>query len=289
MKSANPKAGIYEAKTARTIDKGGGNPTCNQGGIAVVAFAQNQRDEIRDLGEKTGCLAAEPGAKQQTYVLQGSMIGRAEKNGLQGCGINKDVSFTLNTSDRHAVYAMTTGSFSHVSEGKAPTLQSRDYKAAAVVSEPVYGIGRDAFNQGRNAKYSPSIEEEIQPTLVAKGPGAVAETAVGDDPVYSVRRLTPTECARLQGFPDWWCSGLETPNPSEEEIQHWNDVFETFRIITSPDTKPRPLKNITKWLHSPYSDAAEYKMWGNGVCLNIVVMVMCGIRWAAGLDSQEKT
>ena len=106
---------------------------------------------------------------------------------------------------------------------------------------------------------------------------------------YTVRRLTPTECARLQGFPDWWCDGLETPEPTPDEIRQWYDVFETFRKITSPDTKPRSLKQITKWLKSPHSDAAEYKMWGNGVCLNIVVMVMCGIRWAAGLNSQEKT
>ena len=268
MKSANPKSGIYEAKTARTLDKGGGNPTCNQGGIAVVCEEKDSHPAV---------------------CIQGSMIGRAEKNGPQGDGINEEVSFTLNTIDRHAVYALTTGGFSHVSEGKAPTLQSRDYKAAAVVSEPAYGIGRDAFNQGQNAKYSPSIEEEVQPTLVAKGPGAVAETVTSDDPVYTVRRLTPTECARLQGFPDWWCDGLGTPAPDYEELQHWFEVFETYRKITSPETKPRSLKQIEKWLRDPHSDAAEYKMWGNGVCLNIVVMVMCGIRWAAGLDSQEKT
>ena len=81
MKSSNPHSGIYEADTSRTLDGNGGNPSCNQGGMAVVAFAQNQRDEVRDLGEKSACLSAEPGMKQQTYVLQGSMIGRADRNG----------------------------------------------------------------------------------------------------------------------------------------------------------------------------------------------------------------
>lgn len=47
MKSDNPHSGIYEAETARTLDGNGGNPSCNQGGIAVVAFTQNQRDEAR--------------------------------------------------------------------------------------------------------------------------------------------------------------------------------------------------------------------------------------------------
>ena len=39
----SPHSGIYEAETARTLDGNGGNPSCNQGVIAVVAFTQNQR------------------------------------------------------------------------------------------------------------------------------------------------------------------------------------------------------------------------------------------------------
>ena len=55
MMSDNPHSGFYEAETSRTLDRSGGDPTCNQGGICVVepiAFTQNQRDEVRDLGEK---------------------------------------------------------------------------------------------------------------------------------------------------------------------------------------------------------------------------------------------
>ena len=159
MKSTNPHSGIYEADTSRTLDGNGGNPGCNQGGIAVV----------------------------ESYAIQGSMIGRIDKNGPQGDGINEDVSFTLNTVDRHAVYAMTTGSFTQVAEDKAPTVLARDYKDPTAVC---YGIGRDTFNQGKNAKFAPTFEEELQPTLVAKGPGAIQSG-------YTVRRLTPTECARL--------------------------------------------------------------------------------------------
>ena len=104
MKSDNPHSGIYEAETARTLDGNGGNPSCNQGGIAVVAFTQNQRDEVRDLGDRSAVVCANAGAKQQTYVLQGSMIGRENKNGPQGDGINEDVSFTLNTIDHLSGY-----------------------------------------------------------------------------------------------------------------------------------------------------------------------------------------
>ena len=245
MKSDNPHSGVYEADTSRTIDRGGGNPTCNQGGIAIV----------------------------ESYALQGSMIGREEKNGPQGDGVNKDVSFTLNTVDRHAVYAMTTGYYAQVSKEQAPTLLSRDYKDAAIINEPCYGIDRSAFNQGMNAQFSPSFEEELSPTLVAKGPGA-AFTG------YTVRRLTPTECARLQGFADWWCSDLGVENPTEEEIDRWEGVFETFRQLTDASKKPKTRKQIVKWLNDPYSDSAEYKMWGNGVALPCVYFVLSGIVWA---------
>ena len=245
MKSDNPNSGFYEADTSRTIDGNGGNPSCNQGGMAVVA-------------------------------VQGSMIGRADKNGPQGSGVNEDVSFTLDSVDRHAV---------------------------------AYGIDRAAFNQGINAKYNIAVEEELEPTIVAKGPGAVAEptyslgkythfTHAGKDvsptltatdykdppavnesseTAYIVRRLTPTECARLQGFPDWWCSDLGTENPTDEEIAYWRDVFETHRVKTNSASKPKSDKQLIKWITNPHSDSAEYKMWGNGIALPCAVFVLAGI------------
>ena len=275
MKSDNPHSGIYEAETARTLDGNGGNPSCNQGGIAIVAFTQNQRDEVRDLGDRSAVVCANAGTKQQTYVLQGSMIGREDKNGPQGDGINEDVSFTLNTVDRHAVYAMTTGSFTQVEKGTSPTIMARDYKDPTAVC---YGIGRDTFNQGQNAKFAPTFEEELQPTLVAKGPGAIQSG-------YTIRRLTPTECARLQGFPDNWCADLGTEKPSDEEMYFWHKVFKTYSEVTG--CKMKSDKQVAKWLKDPYSDSAEYKMWGNGVALPCVWFVLCGIVWAEKIEAAD--
>ena len=271
MKSDNPHSGFYEADTARTLDGNGGNPACNQGGIAVVAFTQNQRNEVRDLGEQSAVVCANSGTKQQTFVLQGNMIGRSDGNGPQGDGINEDVSFTLNTVDRHAVYAMPTGNFSQVTEDAAPTLMARDFKDPTAVC---YGIGRDTFIQSKNARFSPTFDGELQPTLVAKGPGAIQNG-------YTVRRLTPTECARLQGFPDWWCDNLGIAEPTMEDIRYWYEVFETHRRIMGSSAKPKSLKQIAKWLRDPHSDASEYKMWGNGVALPCVVFVLSGIVWSA--------
>ena len=234
MLSDNPHSGIYEAETARTLDRGGGNPSCNQGGIAVVAFTQNQRDEVRDLGDRSAVVCANAGTKQQTFVLQGSMIGRSEKNGPQGSGVNEDVCFTLDTADRHAVYAMTTGSFTQVEKNQSPAIMARDYKDPNVVC--------------------PAGE-------------------------YAVRRLTPTECARLQGFPDWWCADLAAEAPSEDELSFWREVWDTYSRVTGGGR--RTDKQILKWLHDPYTDSAEYKMWGNGVALPCVWFVLCGIVWYA--------
>ncbi len=246
MKSDNPHSGIYEADTSRTLDGNGGNPSCNQGGIAVV----------------------------ESYAIQGSMIGRSNENGPQGDGINEDVSFTLNTVDRHAVYTMTTGSFTQVAEEKAPTVLARDYKDPTAVC---YGIGRDAFNQGQNAKFNPSYSEELQPTLVAKGPGAIQSG-------YTVRRLTPTECARLQGFPDWWCSDLGTEKPTDEEMYFWYKVFKTYSDVTGG--KKKSDRQIAKWLKNPHSDSAEYKMWGNGVALPCVAFVLSGIVYCTQSEAE---
>ena len=234
MLSDNPHSGIYEAATARTLDRGGGNPPCNQGGIAVVAFTQNQRDEVRDLGDHSAVVCASAGTKQQTFVLQGSMIGRSEKNGPQGSGVNEDVCFTLDTADRHAVYAMTTSSFTQVEKNQSPAIMARDYKDPNVVC--------------------PAGE-------------------------YAVRRLTPTECARLQGFPDRWCADLAAEVPSEEERSFWREVWDTYSRVTGGGR--RTDKQILKWLHDPYTDSAEYKMWGNGVALPCVWFVLCGIVWYA--------
>ena len=253
MKSPNPKSGFYKADTSRTLDGNSGNPTCGQGGVAVV----------------------------ESYSIQGSMIGREDKNGPGGTGVNSDVSFTLNATDHHAVYAMTTGSFSETSVDVSPTILARDYKDPTAVA---FGVDRATMDQGGTARFAPTVSEELQPTIVAKGPGAVAKGS----PEYTVRRLTPTECARLQGFPDWWCEGLETDDPSEEEIEFWIEVFETHRRITGASSKPKTKAQIIKWLKAPHSDSAEYRMWGNSVALPCVAFVLSGIVWSAQMTAENR-
>lgn len=235
----NARHNCYETDTSRTIDTGGNSPDSNQGGVAVVA-------------------------------VQGSMIGRADKNGPQGSGVNEDISFTLNATDRHAV-AFSQDRYTKYSEN--------DKCGALRACGGMYGGGSETlvYSTSKNS-YHTEAEENLANTLVAsdyKDPPTV------NSPEYIVRRLTPTECARLQGFPDWWCADLGTDNPTEEELRFWKDVFETHRKIVGGAVKPKSEKQIRAWLKNPHSDSSEYKLWGNGVALPCVFFVLSGIAWVS--------
>ena len=278
MKSANPYSGFYEADTTRTIDSSGGNPSCNQGGMAVVCVDQGGGKSSCNVTEEFSPTLTCTHGGEPVVAVQGSMIGRTDKNGPNGNGINEDVSFTLNTVDRHAVavptYSMTTGCFMQVNEDKAPTIAARDYKDAPLVG----------FSQERFDDYA---ENDCSACVKASGGnyGGGSETLVIDETSYIVRRLTPTECARLQGFPDWWCDSLETENPTDEEIQKWKEIFDNYNKAIGKSTKSKTDKQIVKWLKNPHSDSAEYKMWGNGVALPCVCFVLSGIVYYSQLTT----
>ena len=209
MLSDNPHSGFYEADTSRCLDANGGDPSCNQGGIAVVAIEGNgSRPSHRGDGYK-----------------------------------ETDAMYTLNATEQHGVaYSSSKASFFTSAEKElANTLVATDYKDPPIVNDE-------------------------------------------DDADYIVRRLTPTECARLQGFPDWWCDELATQEPTQADIEYWKEVFETHRKVMGTASKPKSESQIIKWLKDPHSDSAEYKMWGNGVALPNVFFVLSGIVWASGLE-----
>lgn len=91
---------------------------------------------------------------------------------------------------------------------------------------------------------------------------------------YVVRRLTPTECARLQGFPDDWAQNIAIENPTDEDIVRWRNIFNTYDMATKGSAKKRSDAVIAKFLKNPNSDSAEYKLWGNGIALPCVLPMM---------------
>ncbi len=217
-----------------------------------------------------------------------------------GVGDENDPAYTLTAADKHSI---------------------------------AYSIDRAAFNQGMNAQYDISIQEDIVQTLVAKGPGGVAhetyeiqgfrdcnssdiedstdlvvafepgavsrvgghlyedgktgtlraepgdniQTIIEKNREYIVRRLTPTECGRLQGFPDGWADNLAIAEPIESDIMYWRMVFKEHAEALGVDKKEKTDNQIRKWLQNPESDSAKYKMRGNGIALPCANIVMEGI------------
>lgn len=102
---------------------------------------------------------------------------------------------------------------------------------------------------------------------------------------FIVRRPTPTECARLQGFADWWGSVEPKDTLTESERLFWQDVRNTHAAINGKTVKEYTERQLLTWYNKLHSDSAEYKMWGNGVALPPTLYVMQGI--ADALD--EKT
>ena len=87
---------------------------------------------------------------------------------------------------------------------------------------------------------------------------------------YTVRRLTPTECARLQGFPDWWADLPQLEDMTDEAFSFWQEVRATYAAINGKTYKPVSKRQMVKWYNKLHTDSAEYKMWGNGVALPVV-------------------
>lgn len=174
------------------------------------------------------------------YCHQGNGIDRADTAGCNGKGVCEDKCYTLNTIDRHAV----------------------------------------CFPQ---QAYNKFIQEDIGATLKASGGtyGGGSENLVAEQsfsPIrYIVRRLTPTECARLQGFPDWWGEIPKKDNLTDDEYAFWLNVRNTYAKINNETTKEYSKEQMLSWYNKLHSDSSEYKMWGNGIALPNALYVMQGI------------
>lgn len=177
-------------------------------------------------------------AKSPVYCLQGNAIDRADTAGCNGKGWKEDASYTLNTIDRHAV---------------------------------VY----------QQQAYDKFIESEIGTTLKACGGdyGGGSETLVCERKRihYIVRRLTPTECARLQGFPDNWGEPDKKDDLTDDEYRFWLDVRNTHAAINGKPQKDYTKAKMLTWYNKLHTDSAEYKMWGNGIAIPPALYCMQGM------------
>ena len=133
-----------------------------------------------------------------SYCIAGNTIDRQDHNGGNGCGFQENISYTLTTSDIHAVcypsktYQDTVGALCVGDEkGNGNQYVSQD--------KCIVDCEKMMFGQSEFANY-----KEGCATLRAEGGdnGGGSENLVTTKNL--VRRLTPMECERLQGFPDGW-------------------------------------------------------------------------------------
>lgn len=94
---------------------------------------------------------------------------------------------------------------------------------------------------------------------------------------YIIRRMTPLECCRLQGFPDGWGIPDYKDRLTDEEAAFWQRVRDTCAVIGGKTPKKYSAEALTKWYNGLHTDSAEYKMWGNGIALPCAQYVMEGV------------
>ena len=194
--------------------------------------------------------------------------------------VAQTVSATYGTGGNNQPFVVESAGFCTEHSAQARGIGYEEEKSPTIVASGAGGIAHPKYSTSKNSHHTVAEKEKAN-TLVAsdyKDPPVVNDSTPEIE--YIVRRLTPQECARLQGFPDQWCSDLASENPTEEEIDRWAAIFEEYRKAVKPESRPKSRKMVQKWLQDPYRDAAEYRLWGNGICLNVAVFVLAGIVWA---------
>ena len=191
------------------------------------------------------------------------------EGGGKGALIQEDKRATLATNNDQylfqPIYAVDQGggkSSCNVQEGKAPTLCTT-HGGEPAVAIPIHDMAtRHAGKRGDKSD--------------GKGKG-IERDVVAVPPRYIVRRLTPTECARLQGFADWWGHIEKKTDLTDEEYSFWLEARNTHAAINGKPVKEYTKAQMLTWYNKLYTDSAEYKMWGNGIALPPALYCMQGV------------
>ena len=254
------------------------------------------------LGRAGRGIGNEPGYGSSVIALQANGIDRADTAGCNGAGWRENEMYTLNTIDRHAiVYPDVVGTLAASGAGlNRPAGQGNELDFCIVKHNVPYqkligALCSTDYKWVQQQQVEPNkiIVTEIDnnaPQLASGNPvvstllsSCSEKMWLGDQEAFSgnyhilgkgtpprhyvVRRLHPIECARLQGFPDWWGELAEF----DGDIVFWEDVRKTLANIAG--TTYKPSKNLKKWYNGLHTDASEYKMWGNGIALPFAVYV----------------
>jgi len=239
---------ICQSLTSRMGTGGGNVPLILEQGIASRDGGHIWQDDVDPS------LRATPGDNLPAvclpaYCIQGNTIDRAENAGANGKGVNEDVSFTLNTTDRHAVAFDCRNHAAH--DELSGTLQAKENGGYSLnYINPVMTYAMQGFGDYKESDIGSSLKSrdyKYSTDLISRN--------------YAIRRLTPTECERLQGFPDGYTEFGVNP--------------EKYRASLERGKKRTDLPENT--LLRKISDAARYKALGNSVAIPCVDFILSGI------------
>lgn len=237
MKSSNPHSGCREVEIAKTLDTSPPDPAKNQGGIAIVEPTFCIQGNTIDRADTAGANSA--GVKEDVcYTLNTidrpavafaldcrnmtaneelSATLQAKGNGGQSLNYINPVAEPLiydarGNGDGITSPTMTGDHNSRVTDYTAITLQgdtvagallARDYKGPGradslgrVIAQPV---GADLYNGTLTGDKAVTLT-----TATGQGGANTGPSVIEKIIRWIVRRLTPTECERLQGYPDGW-------------------------------------------------------------------------------------
>lgn len=254
-----------------SVDMGGGKSvcvsheevsptlTCTHYGAPAVAYLVN--------GEKVvGTLSASQGDK----MFLGNQEAFSGAYHIVECTIDKNEQcFCIGNGQADQTYL----------QDKAGTLNCMHDQQCVLKA---IALDRATFNAGKTQQGF-EISETVNAPLVATGPSAVAYRNIK----YIVRRITPVECARLQGFPDKWGVPSKKTDFTDEEYKFWLSVRQNFAQINNKQSLDWNKQSMLNWYNKLHTDSAEYKMWGNGVALPTTLYVMQGIRMVYEKESSD--
>lgn len=130
----------------------------------------------------------------------------------------------------------------------------------------------EVYNSGTGQSGGMYISDDgVAPSIRTRHPPGISVR-------YIVRRLTPTECARLQGFPDAWGLPEHKDDFSDEEYRFWLNVRNTYAALNGKTVRQYTRRQMLRWYNKLHTDSAEHKMWGNGIALPCALYVMQGIQ-----------
>ncbi len=221
---------------ANTLACNCGSSTGRNGIMMPLAFAQNQRDEVRDLHDVAGALAAQPGMKQQTFIAVPTILGSHQANAsIREDGISPTLTAAMGQGggevpvlyENHGMDSRCTGPLK-----VAPTVASKfgtGGNNTPLIEQPqtaepptVFSRQRvDTFHENEVVSTESARQHKDATDLVIQSyqqtVGTLGHTDhkginnqyVSEDKCVIeganlIRRLTPLECERLQGFPDGW-------------------------------------------------------------------------------------